>query len=703
MADSSKTVGSMCFGPYELSLDGEELRKGGNRLKLTGQAVQVLVVLANNAGKLVTREELQEKLWPGATYGDFEHGLNAAVNRLRETLGDSATDPKYIETIPRRGYRFIAALEPVVAPQPGPPREELKPPKPTWWKRKATIAAAACVVIAGTLYPWIKPKIERLLRLYDLQRLTVVPLTALPGNAWSPTFSPDGSQIAFAWNGGNSADLYVKVIGSDKPLRLTHDGATLSAAWSPDGRSIALWRYGYPGGVFLISPLGGPERKIASVNCPCFFGMKPSWSPDGRQLAILDHPANSPSRSVRLFVLSLDSMEKVLVKTDCNSVAAPAFSPSGDYLAWACADDMSSVSIHLQRRSDGSVTQLVHGVDGVGGLAWSRDSRRIVFSTSFNGGDLWEVALTRPNHPEKLPIGHDASDIAVSPTGNRLAFTQNRSNTNIWRVDLSDPQAQARRVVSSSREQTAPSISPGGNQITFESNRSGSHEVWVSDSDGSNAVQLSSFGIRMTGSPHWSPDGKLIAFDSRAGGEASIYIVDPRGGVPRKLAIDIHGNSSPTWSHDGNWIYFTNGDDAQKSQVWKVPSRGGHAVQVAKHEASFPLESPDGRYVYFSRHWRLWRVGIDGTGEQQVQGMPPLGRMGEAWSPFGSGIYFLRHNNDEIDFFDLNTQNVRRVFVTEKPTPDWMGGLPVSTDGKWLLFSQQDEDSSDLMMIENWR
>src|SRR3989454_3788933 len=156
MADSSKTVGSMCFGPYELSLDGEELRKGGNRLKLTGQAIQVLVVLANNAGKLVTREELQEKLWPGATYGDFEHGLNAAVNRLRETLGDSATDPKYIETIPRRGYRFIAALEPVVAPQPGPPREELKPPKPTWWKRKATIAAAACVVIAGTLYPWIK-------------------------------------------------------------------------------------------------------------------------------------------------------------------------------------------------------------------------------------------------------------------------------------------------------------------------------------------------------------------------------------------------------------------------------------------------------------------------------------------------------------------------------------------------------------------
>src|SRR5205814_1269879 len=101
---------SMCFGPYELSLDSEELRKDGKRLKLSGQAIEVLVLLANNRGKLVTREELQQRLWPGATCGDFEHGLNAAVNRLRETLGDSATDPTYIETVPRRGYRFIARV-----------------------------------------------------------------------------------------------------------------------------------------------------------------------------------------------------------------------------------------------------------------------------------------------------------------------------------------------------------------------------------------------------------------------------------------------------------------------------------------------------------------------------------------------------------------------------------------------------------------
>ncbi len=111
MSGPRQAIGSMHFGPFELSTESSELRKHGQRLKLSGQAIDVLLMLASNAGRLVTREDLQRKLWPGDSFGDFEHGLNAAVNRLRETLGDSATDPTYIETVPRRGYRFIARID----------------------------------------------------------------------------------------------------------------------------------------------------------------------------------------------------------------------------------------------------------------------------------------------------------------------------------------------------------------------------------------------------------------------------------------------------------------------------------------------------------------------------------------------------------------------------------------------------------------
>jgi Tol biopolymer transport system component/DNA-binding winged helix-turn-helix (wHTH) protein len=713
MPEERAILGSIRFGRFELSADTGELRKDSIRLRLSGQAILVLTILAANPGKLVTREELQQKLWPGASYGDPEHGLNAAVNKLRETLGDSATEPNYIETIPGRGYRFIATLDSEVEPEPPEPKSQSEPPRPPWWKRKAAIAVAACAIVAGSLYLWIAPQVERQWRLHELQQLKVVPLTALPGNVWSPTFSPDGSQVAFVWHDDASAegvDLYVKVIGTDKPLRLTHGPvgvANVRPAWSQDGRSIAFcrWAQASDSGIFLTSPLGGPERKISSTTCFTQFGSILSWSPDGKQLAFLSHPADSPSDStVRLFVLSLTSMEAVPVKSDCNMMQTPAFSPRGDYLAWTCADKMFDVSINLQRLSDGKVNQLLHGMNGIGGLAWSGDESHIVFSAGFTGGDLWEVSMARPNHAEKLPFGHDATDIAVSPASKRLAFKQIHINTNIWRVDLSDPQAKAQKIVASSREQISPNYSPDGTQIAFSSNRSGGYEVWVSDAGGSNAVQLSSFGT-LTGTPRWSPDGKLISFDSRAGGEGNIYVVEPHSGVPRKLEVDVRGNSLSSWSHDGNWIYFINGEDTGKPIVWKVPSKGGHAVQLSEHTASWPLESPDGEYVYFSRDGWIWRVKPDGTEEQQIEGMPQVPGVDDAWYPFGSGIYFLAYANGkaEFDFFDLDTKKIRTAFVLDKGPPEYMGGISVSRDGRWLLFPQLDEFSSDLMLVVNWR
>ena len=123
----------------------------------------------------------------------------------------------------------------------------------------------------------------------------------------------------------------------------------------------------------------------------------------------------------------------------------PAFSPRGDYLAWACADKQNSVPIYLTHLSNGRITELFRSAEGFGGLVWSQDGRRIVFSSGFLGGDLWEVALSRPNRPEKLPFGHDATDLAVSFAGHRLAYQQIHENWNIWRLDLSQPQATSRK------------------------------------------------------------------------------------------------------------------------------------------------------------------------------------------------------------------------------------------------------------------
>ena len=171
MAESGKDLGSIRFDLFDLSIETGELRKNGVRLKLSGQPIQVLILLAACPGALVTREELQRKLWSGASFGDFEHGLNAAVNRLRETLGDSTVEPKYIETVPRRGYRFIALQDavPSTTVESEPLKPEPGPRKPRRWKLMAAIAVAVFVT-AGLFYPLIAPRVENLARLLELQR-----------------------------------------------------------------------------------------------------------------------------------------------------------------------------------------------------------------------------------------------------------------------------------------------------------------------------------------------------------------------------------------------------------------------------------------------------------------------------------------------------------------------------------------------------
>ena len=430
-----------------------------------------------------------------------------------EALSDSGR-------IAESGSRLVADIEsprervekaeidklPPVAPEVGSRVPELIPAKP-WWRRKTTIAVAACIGTAAMLYPWIAPRIERLWRLHELQQLTVVPLTALPGNVASPTFSPDGSQIAFAWNGENNGegyDLYVKVVGSDKPLRLTHHPSTrLSAAWSPDGRNIALSRIaGEDSGIYLISPTGGPERKLVTRSVITWYGNEISWSADGKRLAYIDQLASEASYgNFRLFLLSLDTLEKTKVETNCRSAATPAFSPHGTFLAWVCNDTEFQSSLRLLRLKDGKQTQLLSRADLIGGLAWSVDERRIVFSSESNFGALWETSLSRPSQIETLPIGHDAWDLAAKPAGPGLAYVQGADNVNIWRLDLSASPPQARKLVTSSREESSPTISPEGSKIAFTSTRSGESEIWVCDADGSNAQQMTRFLQSSTGTP----------------------------------------------------------------------------------------------------------------------------------------------------------------------------------------------------------
>ena len=722
------------FGPYEIRIASRELLKNGLRIKLGPQAFEVLRRLVERQGEVVSRQELRQALWTTETFVDFDQGLNNAVKRIREVLNDSPESPRYVETLPRLGYRFIhsveavnsaaipAAPQPAIADAPMPPLAEPKPvlvpvpasaSKPRFPLRVLPVILLIVLAATAGLALVLKRPLQAAWRLHELQNLRTVPLTSLPGNLASPSFSPDGSQVAFSWDGENKGagfDLYVQVIGSsDTPHRLTnHPALRLAAAWSPDGRNIAFSRVtSTDSGVFLISPSGGVERKIAERTDRSWYGSEVSWSPDGRQITFIDRPSSPASdASLQLYLLQLDGLVKQEVNTGCPSVGTPAFSHDGRYLAWICNRKEFRSEIVVQDLRGHQVRTLHKTATMIGGISWSLDDKRIVFSTDSDSGALREIEIDEPSRVQNLSLGQDAGDVAIDPRGAGFAYVKSSYNVNIWRLDLTSTPPHANPLIVSSSVSRAPSISPDGKKIAFESNRSGAWQIWVADADGTNAQQMTFFEDATSGTPRWSPDGSEIAFDARIGFEDSaIYIMNREGGTPRKLGVDIRGNAQPSWSRDGQWIYFSNGDDEGVSAVWKVPSAGGHAVRLSNIGSSFPLESFDGSLVYFGKEEHIWSVRPDGSEQQIVKGIPPNIFLGDEWFPSINGIYFMQHPNHraEIEFFDLKTKSSRFIYTTERPVPPWIGGMPVSADEKWMLYPQEDHSSSDLMMMEGWK
>ena len=257
------------FGSFELDLHSGELRKAGVRVGLQDQALKVLVELLERPGDLITREQLRQRLWPNGTFVDFEHGLNAVINRLRETLGDSAESPRFIQTVPRRGYRFIAPVEDAIVDT----RTEdptstavLDTPPATrtrWWPWIAGAAALVTIVALAVAATWLVRRSPPV----GSAPPRVVPLTRLAGSEAWPAFAPDGEQVAFAWSGENydNTDIYVTLVGSTGVRRLTTDLADdYAPSWSPDGRRIAfLRRAGNAARIHVMSALGRPDSRIS--------------------------------------------------------------------------------------------------------------------------------------------------------------------------------------------------------------------------------------------------------------------------------------------------------------------------------------------------------------------------------------------------------------------------------------------------------
>jgi DNA-binding winged helix-turn-helix (wHTH) protein len=448
------------FATFEVDLRSGELRKSGVRLKLSDQPFHVLAILLEQPGQVVTREELQKRLWPD-TFVDVDHNLNTAINKIREALNDSADTPRFVETLPRRGYRFIATLD-NANPSPKPLQTSIPTPP---LKTNARVPARRVWVFVGALAAIIA------VGLFFFRRhpsssghhpRTLTRVTFEDGLQIGATWSPDGRYIAYASDHLGKFDIWVKQLSGGDPVKVTRSaGQNWQPDWSPDGKHIAYRSENADGGLFVIPAWGGSgmERKVSS------FGYYPRWAPDGSKLLfqtgryglgskifVVDLGESDPPREVLADVTSREFVISAAWHPDSKRISVWNLTvlPSRIPSFWtASVDSPKSPAPAIKTEISPGVLSIARGMAGGGigefadadsdfKLCWAPSGKHIYFERTFRGArNIWRMSMDpltlRATAIERLTTGTELeAEPSLSSDGSKLAFTTQPEQVRAW-------------------------------------------------------------------------------------------------------------------------------------------------------------------------------------------------------------------------------------------------------------------------------
>jgi Tol biopolymer transport system component len=308
------------------------------------------------------------------------------------------------------------------------------------------------------------------------------------------------------------------------------------------------------------------------------------------------------------------------------------------------------------------------------------------------------------------PTVVDASQPAISTRGGRLAYVSSIFDVNIWELRGSGKTVVKRPLIDSNAIDSGPQFSRDGSHIAFRSTRSGDHEIWIVNADGSSPRQLTAFGRSVTGSPRWSPDGQSLLFDSRQSGNGDVYRISVEGGKPARLTPEASNEVLPSWSHDGSSLYFAS-DRTGSWQIWRQPLAGGTAVRMTANGGFAAFESPDGKWLYYSKGDKtdgVWRIPVEPPGAPETLVLDAVaGPMWGNWVATDKGIYFIDRPkapaHSAIRYFEFATKAARLLAELTQVPAISDAGLAVSPDESRILFSQVDRYGSDMFLVSGFK
>jgi eukaryotic-like serine/threonine-protein kinase len=533
-----------------------------------------------------------------------------------------------------------------------------------------------------------------------------------------PTWSPDGTRLAYVTEVDGFRQLFVRTIATGEDHRLTHGSRDdIQPAWSPDSRGLAFVRartssgkldpadingwYHEGGEIWAFDLASGKETKLIEE------AFAPSFSPDGTRLAF-DAPWAGPRR---IWIADTSGRNPRQITSDSSDAvihAEPRWSPDGTKLVFRRIENPKS-DIVVVNLASGAMTRMTD--DNLLDLdpIWSPDGRSIYFASSRGGGlNLWRVGIGpggRPaGAPEQLTTGAgDDVEPAPAPDGRRLAFAVRGINSDMWRLPVSPesgkPTGQPEPVVATTRVESRGSWSPDGGTIAFNSDRLGEMNLWLHRLSNGAERQITT-GPGGDYQPEWSPDAQRLVFFSARASNIDIWTVRLSDGRLDRLTESPSMDINPFYSPDGRRIAFLS-DRSGRLEVWVMNADGSGQRRVTSIGARghFLPWTPDGSAVLFPAESgptvQIYRVNVADGALTRLPDMASGAHM--SFSPGDSLVLDVR-GHKKLWVYPLSGRPGYQIY--EFPDPDIRIDYPVwSPDGKWILFDRAAPKGGDLWIL----
>jgi len=668
----------MRFGVFEVDLQSGELRKSGLKVKLQEQPFQILAMLLEHPGQVITREQLQQRLWPADTFVEFDHSLNTSVKKLRQALGDDSENPRFIETFPRRGYRIIVPVTSGI-PSASQSAEGVSPPT-SKTKRNPSLyglVALGAVILAVAALTLLKsvlrtPSAPRVLRFTQLTN---------DGEVKVGGMATDGSRVYFneILPGPRSLIVQVSVTGGDVvplsvPLKqpqlddLSNEGSKLLVK-NDDGLS-SLW---------TLPVAGGSPRRVGTIQADdARFGA------DGTSIIY--------GNGHDVYSVHLDGSQSRKLFTVDSLPYSFRFSPDAKVLRFSQADDQNDSIAIMEAAADGTgLHKMFQGCCG----KWTPDGRYFIFENRLDGRiDLWTLSEARrfpwqrrQVKPVRLTAGPMNFAVPVSSKDSKQVFAIGESlRAEVIRYDSHTGQFVP-YLSGISAEGLA--FTRDGQWVTYISYPDGT--LWRSKVDGSERLQLTFPPMRAL-LPRWSPDGKQIAFNATLPGVAwNVYLVPSDGGTPQRVFPSEQSQVDASWSPDGNALVF--GTLAVSNMpLYTIDLRSKRVSTLPGSTGLFsPRWSPDGKYmaaITTARPFKLMLFDFATQKWTELFGFD-IGYLG--WSHDGKYIYFQHWHNigqdvrEHIARLRLSDHKLENIVEVQK-----VGRVTAGTFADWFDLAPDD-------------